>query len=237
MSVQSPGPDADVACILAHLEGLASETIRAGMARFGIATHNAVGVSIAVLRPLARKIGRNAERAHALWLTGYREARLLAIFTADPKTMTLTQARHMVGDFNSWEIVDHAADLFVAAGFIDELVPEWAADDREFVRRTAFAMIAWGAVHLKKRPDQDMLAYLPLIAVHAEDERNFVKKAVNWALRQIGKRSPACHQHALDLARKLAASQNRTARWNGRNAVRELENPVTLQRLSRKKNR
>jgi 3-methyladenine DNA glycosylase AlkD len=170
------------------------------MGRFGINTQKAFGVGNTTLRPFARTLGRNHERALELWRTGIREARLLALFTEEPARVSPDQARAMSNDFNSWEIVDHASDLFVDAGHLDELVPEFAADDREFVRRTAFAMIAWAAVHLKKRDDADFIGLLPLIERRATDPRNFVRKAVNWALRQIGKRSLACHAPALALA-------------------------------------
>ena len=117
---------------------------------------------------------------------------------------------------------------------LDELVPVFAADDREFVRRTAFAMIACGSVHLKKRDDADFIGFLPLIEQHSTDPRNFVKKAVNWALRNIGKRSFTCHAPALALAEKLAASTDKTARWTGKDAVRELTNGKIRQRLASK---
>jgi 3-methyladenine DNA glycosylase AlkD len=169
-----------------------------------------------------------------LWRTGVREARLLALFTDEPKRVSLGQARAMAGDFDSWEIVDHAADLFVDAGHLDVLAPEFAADDREFVRRTAFSMLAWAAVHLKRRPDADFLRFLPLIDKHSRDPRNFVRKAVNWALRQIGKRSMDLYAPALALAEKLTASEDKTARWIGKDAVKELTASKTLERLSRK---
>lgn len=204
------------------------------MARFGITTDKAFGVGNAELRPFARTLGRNHDRALALWQTGFREACLLALFTAEPDRVGAAQARAMATEFNSWEIVDTAADLFTEAGLLDELAPEFAADDREFVRRTAFAMIAWGAVHLKKRDDADFLNWLPLIETHARDPRNFVRKAVNWALRQIGKRSMGLHGPALALAEKLAASQDKAARWVGKGAVKELTDPETLDRISRK---
>ena len=224
---------ATAADILAHLESLRSEKNLAGMARYGIATEKAFGVSNAVLRPLARQIGRDHTRAQDLWESGWREARLLACFTDEKKKVTAAQARVWAADFVSWEIVDHASDLFVDAGLLDELVPEFAADEREFVRRAAFSMLAWGAVHLKKRPDADLLAFLPLIEAHATDPRNFVKKAVNWALRQIGKRSMGCHGPALELAHRLAEEGDKTARWIGRDAVKELEADKTLARLAR----
>lgn len=223
--------------ILAWLEARRSEKNLAGMVRYGIATTKAFGVSNAELRPLARMIGRDHDRALALWESGWREARLLAAFTDEKKKVTASQARRWAAEFDSWEIVDGVSDLFVDAGLADELIPEFAADSREFVRRTAFAMLAWVAVHLKKRPDADVVSFLPLIEEQATDPRNFVRKAVNWALRSIGKRSLACHAPALQLAEKLASSGDKTARWNGKDAVRELTGPKVLQRLADRESR
>lgn len=220
--------------ILAWLEEHGSAENLAGMNRFGINTGKAFGVGNAALRPFARALGRDHQRAGELWQTGMREARLLALFTDEPARVSPQQARDLAGDFNSWEIVDHAASLFVDAGHLDELTREFAADEREFVRRTAFSMIALGAIHLKKRSDADFLTFLPLIEAHTTDPRNFVKKAVNWALRQIGKRSMELHGPALIMAEKLAASQDQAARWIGKNAVRELTAEKTLQRLEEK---
>jgi 3-methyladenine DNA glycosylase AlkD len=187
-----------------------------------------------VLRPLGKALKRDHERALKLWKTGIREARLLALFTDDPKKVTRSQAEAYAREFDSWEIVDHAADLFADAGLAAELVPAFAADEREFVRRTAFAIMAWAAVHLKKEPAATYLGWLPLIEKHSTDGRNFVKKAVNWALRQIGKRSVALHGPALKLAERLAASDDKTARWIGKDAVKELTDPKQLERLQKK---
>lgn len=227
--------DASVSDILQWLEDRRSAKNIAGMQHYGIETGKAFGVSNADLRPLARQIGRNHERSLALWQTGWREARLIASFTDEKKKVTLAQARLWAAEFNSWEIVDTVSDLFVDAGLGAVLIPEFAADEREFVRRTAFAMIAWTSVHLKKMPDTEIIALLPLIEQHAADPRNFVRKAVNWALRSIGKRSMACHGAALALAQRLAASDDKTERWNGKDTVRELTAEKTLQRLSAKK--
>jgi 3-methyladenine DNA glycosylase AlkD len=231
MASAEPSADWSAAQAIDHLRSLSSAKNVAGMARYGIDTSRALGVPNSVLRPLARALKRDHARAAELWTSGIREARLLALFTEQPKKVTAAQARAMVVEFNSWEITDHAADLFCDAGLALNLAPEFADDEREFVRRAAFAMMAWGAVHLEKTPDAEILGWLPLIEHHAGDSRNFVKKAVNWALRQIGKRSAACHPQALDLARKLEASSDRTQRWIGRDAVRELTAPKTLSRL------
>lgn len=217
--------------IVVHLQGLRSATTAAEMARFGIRTGSALGISNPDLRKVARQIGGDGARAQALWETGIREARILALYTTEPNRLTADTARHWAADFDSWEIVDAAADLFLTAELGAELIPEFAEDDREFVRRAAFAMIAGAAVHLKKEPDATLLGFLPLIERHAADGRNFVKKAVNWALRNIGKRSPACHGPALALAEALAASQDKTQRWIGKDAVRELTAERTLARI------
>lgn len=227
--------DATVQEVLDWLAARRSETNITGMARFGIKVDKAFGVSNAELRPLARQIGRNHERAMALWQTGWREARLLASFTEEKNKVTAQQARDWVNDFDSWEIVDGVSDLFVDAGLGDILIAEFAADEREFVRRTSFAMIVWTSVHLKKKPDTEITALLPLIARHATDPRNFVRKAVNWALRSIGKRNMNCHAPALAFAEKLAASGDKTAQWIGKDAVRELTDRKTLEMIMARK--
>jgi 3-methyladenine DNA glycosylase AlkD len=232
LATTDPSPSWTAAEIVAHLRTLGTEENRAGMARFGINTASALGVGNSELRPLARKVKRNHGRALELWASGIREARLLAAFTGEPQKMTRDQCHTWAADFDSWEIVDGVSDLFVDTPFWHELVEEFAADDREFVRRTAFAMLAWGAVHLKKEPDSTFAGYLPLIETHSGDARNFVRKAVNWALRQIGKRSAELHTSALKLAEKLAASSDKTARWIGKNAVKELTDAKTLERVA-----
>ncbi|MBB3399205.1 3-methyladenine DNA glycosylase AlkD [Rhizobium sp. BK068] len=226
------GPSSSAAELIAHLQTLRSEENIAGMASFGIVTETALGISNPDLQKVARAVKRNHGRALELWQSNIREAHLLALYTAEPKKLTSDIARTWADDFNSWEIVDCAADLYVGAR-LEALVPEFAADDREFVRRTAFAMIAGAAVHLKTEPDETLLAWLPLIEAHAGDPRNFVRKAVNWALRNIGKRNLRCHGPALRLAESLAASDDRTARWIGKDAVRELTSEKVVARKER----
>ncbi|PBB21719.1 DNA alkylation repair protein [Mesorhizobium sp. WSM4313] len=227
-----PDPSWSADDIVAHLRSVGTEDNRAGMARFGINTASALGVGNSQLRPLARKLKKNHERSLQLWNSGIREARLMAAFTGEPKKVDIDQCRRWAADFDSWEIVDTVADLFAETPFWRELIDEFAGDEREFVRRTAFAMLAWSAVHLKKEPDTTFLAYLPLIEKHAGDPRNFVRKAVNWALRQIGKRSMSLHAPALALAERLAASPDKTARWIGKDAVKELTDARQLERLA-----
>lgn len=227
-----PDPSWSADDIVAHLRTIGTKANLAGMARFGINTASALGIGNSDLRPLARTLKKNHERSLLLWDSGIREARLLAAFTGEPKKVDIDVCRRWAADFDSWEIVDTVADLFAETPFWRDLIDEFAEDDREFVRRTAFAMLAWSTVHLKKEPDATFLAYLPLIEKHARDPRNFVRKAVNWALRQIGKRSMSLHAPALALAEKLAASSDRTARWIGRDAVKELTDAKQLARLA-----
>jgi 3-methyladenine DNA glycosylase AlkD len=220
--------------ILAYLHTLTSEANREGMRRFGIKAERALGIPHGPQREIARKIKRNHERAFELWESGIVEAQFIASATVDPKRFSADDARTWAATFDSWDIVDGVTDLFVDTEHWQLLIAEFAEDEREFVRRAAFAMIAWASVHRKKEPDATFENLLPLIERHSGDSRNFVKKAVNWALRQIGKRSMPLHAPTLALAEKLAASSDKTERWIGRDAVRELTNPKILERLAKR---
>jgi len=226
-------PSSTAAEVIAHLRSLGSEENRQGMQRYGIRIDRALGISHGVQRDIARKIKRNHERAFELWKSGITEAQFIASVTADPKRLTKADARRWAAEFDSWDIVDGVSDLFVDTDHWRELIEEFAADEREFVRRAAFAMMAWSVVHRKKEPDDTFLAFLPLIEAHATDERNFVKKGVNWALRSIGKRNAKLNAEALALSQRLAASDDRTARWIGKDAIRDLTGAKTLARLEK----
>lgn len=233
MTELSPQSSADE--IVAHLRSIGSEENRRGMLRYGIKIERALGISHGVQRQIARKIKRNHERAFALWQTGIMEAQFIASVTADPKRFSAADARQWASSFDSWDIVDGVSDLFVDTDAWKDLIAEFAADEREFVRRTAFAMMAWSVVHRKKEPEATFLAFLPIIEAHATDGRNFVKKGVNWALRSIGKRSIDIHGAALAVAERLAQSTDKTARWIGKDAVKELSDARTLERLAARK--
>lgn len=223
---------AEVDAILHELATLGSQDNRAGQARFGINTERAFGVSIAALRPIARRLKRDHSLAVALWRTGNHEARILAAFIDEPAKVTPQQMDEWAADFDSWDLCDQiCGSLFDRTPYAEAKIRSWAADDREFVRRAAFALIASVAVHRKDLRDDALLPFLDLVEAHATDPRNFVKKAVNWALRQVGKRSPSLHGPALNVAERLAASSDKTARWIGRDAVRELNAAKTLERL------
>jgi 3-methyladenine DNA glycosylase AlkD len=217
--------------VLARLKGMRNETNRAGMARFGINTQNAYGISIRDLRPLAKAIGRDHNLALQLWRTGIHEARILASFIDAADKVSEEQIDAWVADFDSWDLCDQVMDLFIATPFANAKIHIWASAEPEFVKRAAFAMIAGRAVRQKKLPDETFLAYLDLIEAQAGDPRNYVKKAVNWALRQIGKRSATLHPKALALAQRLAASDDRARRWIGRDAARELTSDAVIRKL------
>ncbi|TPJ93221.1 DNA alkylation repair protein [Mesorhizobium sp. B2-5-13] len=228
-------PQSSAEEIVAYLRSIASAENRLGMLRYGIKIERALGISHGVQRQIAKKIKRNHERAFALWQTGIVEAQFIASVTADPKRFSAADARQWASSFDSWDIVDGVSDLFVDTDAWIELIREFAADEREFVRRTAFAMMAWSVVHRKKEPEATFLAFLPIIEVQATDARNFVKKGVNWALRSLGKRSMVMHGAALAVAERLAQSTDKTARWIGKDAVKELSDARTIERLAARK--
>ena len=215
------------------------------MARYGINIDNAFGVSIYVLRPIAKRLGTDHKLALALWKTGNHEARLLACFVDDPALVTERQLEAWAGDFDSWDICDQATtSLFDQTALAWSKAVEWAERDEEWVKRSGFAMMAGLAVHDKAAADQAFLALLPVIERGARDERNFVKKAVNWALRNIGKRNRALNAAAIaraerirDAANKRAAGprggdpEARAARWVAADALRELTSEKVKARL------
>jgi len=204
------------------------------MARFGINPDRALGVRVPDLRRLSKEIGTDHRLALALWKTGLHEARILASMVDDPAEVTEAQMESWVGDFDSWDLCDQCCgNLFDKTPFAYTKSIEWAARDEEFPKRAGFALMAWAAVHDKRAEDRVFLDLLPIIEREAGDERNFVKKAVNWSLRQIGKRNPRLHRGALAAAKRLSKrSDSRAARWIGTDAVRELSSEGVRKRLS-----
>jgi 3-methyladenine DNA glycosylase AlkD len=218
-------PAGEAVAVVRELRKAGTAKDRAGMARFGI-TGDVAGVSLAAMKPIEKRYARDHAFAAALWKTGLHEARIMACDLDEPDKVTSRQMDTWAGQFDNWAVCDGAClHLFVATPFVEEKIAKWAGDEREFVRRAAFSLIACYTVHGKKVPDERFLPYLDLIERHATDPRNFVRKAVNWALRQIGKRSSRLYRPALALAEKLAAADDRTARWIGKDAVRELSDP------------
>jgi len=210
--------------ILAELNKHANAKNVAGMARFGINSKNTLGINIPTLRALAKKIGKDHQLAVELWQTGIHEARLLAGFIDDYKQVTDQQMERWVKDFDSWDICDQVcSNLFDKTPLPYEKAKKWAVRKEAFVRRAGFVMMACLAVHDKKAPDEKFKLFFPLIKEYSTDERNFVKKAVNWALRQIGKRNPALKTEAIKLGEEIVKVDSPAAKWIARDAIRELK--------------
>ncbi len=195
-----------------------------GMALYGINPQNTLGIKVAILRKIAKETGKNHELALELWTSGIHEARILAAFVDNPALVTEEQMDAYVKDFDSWDICDGTCNhLFDKTPFAYQKAVEWAQKNEEYVRRSGFVMMATLAVHDKKAADEKFLGFLPLIKEYALDERNFVKKAVNWALRQIGKRNIQLGHKARELALEIQKLDSQSARWIARDAIRELE--------------
>jgi len=208
---------------LARLRAEARPDQLEAMARFGLTGEARLGLAVPTLRALARDFKRDHELALALWDTGIPDAQILAGMVAEPALLTVQQMDHWVAGMRAWDVCDQACtNAFVKSPLAWERIPAWAKRQPEFEKRAGFALLAVAAVHQKQRPDADFIARLPLIEAAADDDRNFVKKAVNWALRQIGKRSPALHEQALTVAERLCQRTEKSARWIGSDARREL---------------
>jgi 3-methyladenine DNA glycosylase AlkD len=206
----------------------------AGMARFGISAKGTLGVAVPKLRGLAKDIGKNNALAVGLWETGIHEARLLATMIADPASFSSATADAWTDDFDSWDTCDQACmNLYRWTPFAWEKIGKWAKSDEEFVRRAGFALIAALASGDKKADDGKFIALLSLIKKHSADERNFVRKAVNWALRGIGKRNMKLNAAALRTAKEISRIDSRAARWIASDAMRELTDPKVIGRMRR----
>jgi 3-methyladenine DNA glycosylase AlkD len=222
--------------ILAGLKSLANPDNAAGMARFGINPQNTLGVSIPTLRKLAREIGRDHDLAAELWLSGIHEARILATLIDHPASVTESQMDRWVHDFDSWDVCDQCcSNLFTRTKFAYEKALEWSADQSEFVKRAGFVMMAALAVKDKKANDGQFDPFFEGIKIAATDDRNFVKKAVNWALRQIGKRDLTLYQKAIAVAEEIRQIDSPSARWIAADALRELNSPAVQTRLKSRK--
>ncbi len=206
-----------------------------GMARFGIASDTALGISVWDMRKYAKKIAKDHELALALWKLDIHEAKVLAPMIDEPDKVTEKQMDSWVNDFYSWDICDLAcSNLLDKTPFYKKKIREYVKSDEEFVKRAGFVLMAAASVHDSKAPDKQFLSYLPIIKKHSTDGRNFVRKAVNWALRQIGKRNARLHKAALKLAKELKKSDDKTARWIGSDAARELDSPKIRERIKKK---
>jgi len=219
--------------VLKKLEARADPAVRAAMARFGVHVEKAHGISMPVLRKLAKEIGTDHRLAQQLWASGIHEARILAGLVDDPAKVTAKQMERWARDFNAWDVVDGSCcHLFVFARPAWRKAVEWARREPEFVRRAGFALMACLAVHDKEASDARFVRLLPIIRRRASDERNFVKKAVNWALRQIGKRNRRLNRSAIRTAKQIRSTDAPTARWVAADALRELTGAAVQRRLA-----
>jgi len=218
--------------VLQRLRALESPSDRDGMARFGVNPDNALGISVVKLRTIAKETGRDHHLALELWASGIHEARILATIIDDPKLVTREQMQSWVEDFDSWDLCDQACmNLFWRAEGGVEMAFAWAEREEEFVKRAAFALMARYATKRAKSSDGLLESFLPVIEEASDDDRNFVRKAVNWALRGIGKRNAHLNELAIATAERIRARDTKSARWIANDALRELTSAKAKARL------
>lgn len=214
----------NAAKIISILKANANPANLSGMQRFGIDISAALGIPIPVLRKLAKEIGTDHLLAGELWDTGIHEARILASMIDDPKLVTSRQMDKWTAEFNSWDICDQVCgNLFDRTPYAIAKAIEYSSSAKEFTKRAGFVLMAASAVHNKKAANEVFTAFFPLIEKEAHDGRNFVKKAVNWALRQIGKRNTSLNSLAIETARRIAQQNTKSAKWIARDALNEWE--------------
>jgi len=219
--------------VLAELKSMGDPEAAAGMARYGINADRALGISIPGLQGLAKSIGKNHKLADELWSCGIHEARILACMIDDPQQVTEAQLERWVKEFDSWDLCDQCCNRLIRkTEFAHQKALAWARRPEEFVKRAGFVLMAVLAVHDKKAANRQFDAFFRLIKKEAVDARNFVKKAVNWALRQIGKRNTVLNQKAIAVAEDIQRIDSKAARWVAQDALRELTGEKIQKRLS-----
>ncbi|MBU4361074.1 DNA alkylation repair protein [bacterium] len=221
--------------ILKKLKSLSNPKAVEGMARFGINPKNAYGVSIPNLRKITKETGVNHALAQQLWKSDVRETRILASMIDDPGAVTEEQMERWAKNFNYWEICDQCCqNLFVNTKFAYRKAVEWTEKDEEFVKRAGFALMAWLAFKDKRAKDEQFEFFFPFIKKQVSDNRIYVKKAVNWALRQIGKRNLNLNKKAIETAKEIQRMDSKTAKWIASDAMRELTSEAVQQRLQKR---
>jgi 3-methyladenine DNA glycosylase AlkD len=220
--------------ILNQLQDLSDPQAVAGMARFGINPHKTYGVSVVNLRRMAKRIGQDHRLAQQLWGSGFHEARILASLVDIPESVGEAQMESWVKDFDSWDVCDQCcSNLFDKTKFAYRKAAGWSKHKEEFVKRAGFVLMATLAVHDREAKNEAFQRFLPIIKRECTDERNFVRKAVNWALRQIGKRNLYLNQMAIKTAKEIKAIKSPAARWIGADALRELSSAAVQEKLRR----
>ncbi len=221
--------------ILQKLKSMANPDNVKGMSKFGMTAENRLGISIPDLRKMAKETGKDHKLTLELWRTGIPEARIMASMIGEPEKLTEKQMESWVKGFNSWDVCDQVClNLFEKTPLAWKKIHDWSEREEEFVKRAAFSLIACLAWHNKDMPDERFFELFPLIKRGATDERNFVKKAVNWALRHIGKRNPNSNKAAIKVAKEIREIDSKAARWIASDAIRELESEAVQKRLNRK---
>ena len=219
--------------IIAELKSMGNPEAAVGMAQYGINTEQALGISIPRLQGLAKNIGKNHKLAGELWSCGIHVARILACMIDDPQQIVEAQLERWVKEFDSWDLCDQCCNrLFRKSEFAYQKALAWACRPDEFVKRAGFVLMAVLAVHAKNAADRQFDPFFELIKKEAADRRNFVKKAVNWALRQIGKRNLALNKKAISVAEEIQQNPSKAARWVAKDALRELRSEKVQKRLS-----
>jgi len=225
---------ASVKDALQKLQSKAQPEQLQGMAKYGMTVEQRLGVSVPDMRKLAKEIGKDHRLALDLWRTGITEARIVASMVGDPAKLTEDQMEDWVIGINSWDVCDQVCmNLFEKSQLAWKKIADWSEREEEFVKRTAFSLIACLAWHDKKASDERFIGLLPLIIRGSTDERNFVKKAVNWALRNIGKRNLNLNEAAISAAKAIKRLDSKAARWVAFDALRELESEAIQSRLRR----
>jgi 3-methyladenine DNA glycosylase AlkD len=217
--------------VIKKLKSLSSPEAVVGMSKLGINPKNTYGISIPKLREMAKDIGKNHQLALELWKSGIHEARILASFVDEPEKVTENQLEEWVRDFDSWDVCDQVCNLFEKTPYAYQKAVEWANRKEEFIKRAGFALIAGLAWHDKKAGNEQFEQFFPLIKKAATDDRNFVKKAENWALRNIGKRNRTLNKRAIEIAREIQEINSKTAKWIASDALRELSSQAIQKRL------
>jgi 3-methyladenine DNA glycosylase AlkD len=216
------------------IKGMYNADNVAGMAKFGINPHNNYGVKLETLRGMAKETGKNHDLALKLWGSGIHDARILACLIDDPQASTSGQVDEWANDFDSWDVCDACCThLFQNLPFAYEKIIEWSENKVVYVKRAGFSLMARLAVSDKKAPDEKLEQFLPIIIRESSDDRNFVKKAVNWALRQIGKRNVHLNTLALQTAGQIQAQDTRSAKWIASDAIRELTDEKIQRRFKK----
>jgi 3-methyladenine DNA glycosylase AlkD len=217
---------------VAWLRARGNAKFRDGLARYGLPTERAFGLSVATIKQYGKQLGHDHDLATALWKTGWTDARMLAAFVGEPDRVTPAEMDAWCSDFDSWGIVDSVCfTLWDRSPHAWKKAKQWTTRKREFEKRAGFVLMACLAAHDKTATDAAFLRFLPLIEKGAVDERNFVKKGVSWALRHIGHRSAPLHAAAVKTATRLAKSEHATKRWVGKDALRDLLRPAVVQKV------